>query len=251
MKYKISIVYMFYLITITSCVLSDDTSNQSNKGDFSYPNYSTFYHNDFAINDFENIGSLNTPDSSVTISDGKLKINPGRAFGSIGRVSFNSPNLEDNTGKIIWAFNAAVEDGEFSNLFRFRISEYDPNTHGDQNYGIYMEVGSGQDNSDMHLSRLSRDSENTNSILEDYDGLDELPSIGSFKFVYDTDSKEWEFYFEQSTSLIDPLEISTLVATYSEVSVNNNTNLNLRLISFESRSSGGLYIDNFSILVSQ
>jgi hypothetical protein len=185
------------------------------------------YENDFsgsALSDFL-VGEEG--DAQVSIDQGELKISPGAGYQNRGYVALDLPGLSaeypatlvESDAKIIWAFNVSNVDGAIcgacNNLFYFKIySDPDPSAPTGLGYSL---MGGGFAGSRVLLSQeasaLSPVGPIFNAIVDLSDGLETLPTIGAFRLEYEPITSIWELYYEESTTPLDPREITTWVGS--------------------------------------
>ena len=216
------------------------------------------YHNDFSdgsnsLDDFT-VGELGI--AEVLVENGQLRINPGKNYLNRGFVALNAPHvnsaynavLTSNTGMITWAFNISNLDGASNNVVGFHLfSTSDPSNSSGYGYSF---LGGGLVGDRMRFSRSALTNSPFGSIFEPMidttNGLSTLPQIGAFRLTFEPIAGEWNLYFEQSTSVIDPLTVDTLIGT----SINTGfAHENLPFVIFNSHTSGSAFIDNFTITV--
>lgn len=214
------------------------------------------YENDFSQNSLSDfiVGEIGS--ATVIIDQGKLQINPGPNYLNRGYVALNVPEIDSlysgmlssNPALITWAFNISNMDGGLNNLFSFHIFS-DPDPSNSAAFGYTLD-GGGLVGNRMRLFRHALAQSPFGPVLEtmvdESDGLGTLPNIGAFKITYDPTSDEWNLYFEQSTTLIDPLTVDTLFGT----AINSGfVTEELPYVIFGSQTTGSAFFDNLTVML--
>ena len=77
-------------------------------------------------------------------------------------------------------------------------------------------------------------------------GLAVFPQVGAFRITFDPRLGEWCYYFQQSTTVIDPLEVDQLFGTAFD---SEQTDESLPYLHFSPFSKGAFSVDNLTIQV--
>jgi len=208
------------------------------------------YQNDFSNNSLADfiVGQVGT--ALVSVDLGQLKITPGEGYLNRGyvaldlaAVSTEYPTvLSSSAAKVILAFNISNVDGTVcgacNNLFQFGLYS-DPDSSAPGSFG-YLVRGGGYVGSRVIFNQ------GATTIVDLADGPETLPIIGAFRIEYDPVTSQWDLYYEESTAVLDPMAITTLVGS----GVNNGyTSVTLPYLIMASYNTDSAYFDNLSVML--
>lgn len=245
-----SIYILLLAAFLSSCGSDNDNSN----------NKVVIYENDFSINSLSDfvVGEIGI--STVNISQGKLQINPGEGYLNRGFVVLDlttisseyTANLGDNTAKITWAFNVSNIDGSVcgacNNKFGFYLYSF-PDPSDGTAYGYSLTGGGYVGNRMLVSQQASANSQFgpiNNVMIDIADGLSPLPSIGAFKITYDPNTSVWELYYEESSIIIDPMNITNMIGSATN---NNFSNVPLPYLILSGMNTQNTFFDNITVML--
>src|SRR5262245_36516877 len=154
---------------------------------------------------------------SVAVESGQLRIDtfephPTAAIVALSSEHVFSPYLDvlkNNPGIVTWAFNVSNQDSgpNVNNVFYFTFVSSTVNTEG-QSYSL---GGGGYVTNQMLFYRGSGATSGT--LLTITNGLDPLPSHGSFRVTYEPANDRWTIYGVFGSSYVDPLGVTNLLGS--------------------------------------
>jgi hypothetical protein len=218
----------------------------------------TVYSNDFdsgstSLSDFS-IGTItgNRGTYSTSVVSGQLQINTGNTTPCYGRATINTSHfsapyssvLKKNPGLVTWAFNVSNQDGQWNNCFHVALGSnvIDPLVYTSTSYVF---SGGGYVGNKIVIFKHSQ-STGLSYFIDVNNGLSTLPSKGSIRITYNPATDLWSLYGMFGNSYIDPMSVTTLLASTVD---NSFTSLNLPYISFIGDDTGVDYFDNFTVSV--
>jgi hypothetical protein len=218
----------------------------------------TVYSNDFdsgsaSLSDFS-IGTAagNQGTYSVGVVSGQLQINTGNTTPCYGRATINASRfstpyssiLKNNPGLVTWAFNVSNVNGLYNNGFCFALGSNvaDPLIYTST---AYVFGGGAYVGNRMVIYQHSQ-ATGISYFVDTPNGVPVLPSKGSIRITYDPSTDVWSLYGETGTSYVDPMTVTTLLASNKD---NRFTSLSLPYLSFIGHTTGVDYFDNFTVSV--
>jgi K319L-like, PKD domain len=217
-------------------------------------NTGLIYVNNFSQNTLSDFLVGEEGSAQISIDQNQLRIDPGEGYLNRGYVALDLPKYSagsiGNPSKIVWAFNVSNIDGTTcgacNNKFGFYLFS-DPDPYAPEAFGYALE-GGGVGWSKMYFrqqTNLSSFGSFLNTIFEVDDGLENLPTIGTFKLTYETNTGLWELYYEESLTPFDPKKISTLVGS----GINTEFALDkLPYLILFSENTSSSFFDNLSVM---
>ena len=204
-------------------------------------------------NTFDDASSLNnfTINGTVQVAGGELispQVNGGGVALDLSTIADYSTTLSSNTQTISFGFNVAVEDtSPFNGGFgAFLSSEpLDPIGLGRVGYGISGGTMVGDRttfsffNSTMALQ---------NVLIDEPNGIPDLPSHGTVRLDYDPITDTWSLYLRSAPDFFDPLSLTSadLVGT----AINSNfTDTPLPYFLLEREVTDTIHFDNLVISI--
>jgi len=210
---------------------------------------SSSYFNDFeagaaSLNDFVFTGS-GQQDSSIENGQMRIALSQSQSMVALHLPSVMpnyQPVLSANDGGLVtWAFNLSyVQSGSAGNT-GFYVGIVQPGTTylpGAQGYA--MRGGS------LVGDRMLLQNGNA-AVVNENNGLPPQPQIGAFRITYDPQIHDWKLYYEQGTSPIDPMSVTTLIGSNYQ---NNQVDQPIPYLQFYSVGTDGIYIDNLTVTAS-
>lgn len=239
--------------TYTASLVVDDGTDASVADEIQVVvNKVIIYENDFSVNSLTDFIVGEVGSALVSIQGGQLKIAPGEGYLNRGyatldlsAISADYPTLFSDASRIIWAFNVSNIDGAVcgscNNMYQFYLSGVtDTKSPGGFGYALR---GGGFVGSRVMFSPYGVLS---STIVDLADGPETQPIIGAFRIEYDSTTNQWDLYFEESTSVLDPMMITTLAGS----GVNTDfVNVSLPYLIMGSENTNSAYFDNLTVLV--